>query len=86
MAGEATAADSDPADTDPKVIFGTEAPDASAIRPLGDLDKLRARGSRDGSAASSRTREAIGPILLIFLLQQNRFADGLDILQPVTGR
>ncbi len=81
LAGEAAAAD-----TDPKEIFATEALDGSAICPLGDLNKLRARGPREGNEASPPVREAIGPILLIFLLQQNRFSDGLDILQPVTGR
>lgn len=64
----------------------TETGQASQIAPLEDLDKLRARGSQDEAEKSPRGREAIGPILLIFLLQQNRFADGLDIQQPVTAR
>ncbi len=64
----------------------TETGQASQIAPLEDLDKLRARGSQDEAKTSPRVREAIGPILLIFLLQQNRFADGLDIQQPVIAR
>lgn len=81
LVGETTVAG-----TDHKETFRAEAVDAGAIGPLGDLDKLRARGPRDEGAASPRVREAIGPILLIFLLQQNRFSDGIDILQPVAGR
>ncbi len=69
-----------------KEAFLTETGQASQIAPLEDLDKLRARGSQDEAKTSPRVREAIGPILLIFLLQQNRFADGLDIQQPVTAR
>ncbi|MCH8181935.1 MAG: hypothetical protein IID55_02005 [Proteobacteria bacterium] len=83
LAGEATAAESDLEDTRPALIEDASPIGSSAA--LVDLDKLRARGTGD-SESTSRAREAIGPILLIFLLRQNRFADGIDILQPVTTR
>lgn len=81
LAGEASAVD-----TDFKETFRTEAGHTSLLAPLDDLGKLRARGPRDEGEASPRVREAIGPILLIFLLRQNRFADGIDVLQPITAR
>lgn len=81
LAGEASAADGDF-----KEAFHTRTADASLIAPLEDLEKLRARGPGEERDSSPRVREAIGPILLIFLLQQNRFSDGLDILQPVSPR
>ena len=81
LVGGATAAE-----TDFKETFRAKAGDASLIAPLDDLHKLRARGPQDEGEASPRVREAIGPILLIFLLQQNRFADGIDILQPIAAR
>ncbi len=81
LAGEASAADGDFNEA-----FHTRTADASVIAPLEDLEKLRARGPGEEREPSPRVREAIGPILLIFLLQQNRFSDGLDILQPVAGR
>ncbi len=81
LAGGATAAE-----TDFKETFRAKAGDASLIAPSDVLHKLQARGPRDEDEASPRMREAIGPILLIFLLQQNRFSDGLDVLQPITAR
>jgi hypothetical protein len=81
LAGEASAADGDF-----KEAFHTRTADASPLAPLQDLEKLRARGPGEEREPSPRVREAIGPILLIFLLQQNRFSDGLDILQPVSPR
>ncbi len=81
LAGGASAAD-----TDFKETFRIAAGDASPIAPLDDLEKLRARGPRDEGEASTRVREAAGPILLIFLLRQNRFADGINIQQPVIVR
>ncbi len=55
--------------------------------PVGDLDKLRARGAfSEESEPRERVRQALGPILLIYLLQQNRFSDGGNILQPVEAR
>ena len=81
LAGEAAAGDADFKET-----LHAKAGDTSLVAPLDDLDKLRARGSQDVEQVSPRVREAIGPILLIFLLQQNRFSDGLDILQPITPR
>lgn len=74
------------ADADFKETFHAKAGNTYLIAPLDDLDKLRARGPRDEGETSPRVREAIGPILLIFLLQQNRFSDGLDVLQPITTR
>ena len=81
LAGQATAVDANYTES-----FRAKAGDASLIAPLDDLRKLRARGPKEVGEASPRVREAIGPILLIFLLQQSRFADGVDILQPITPR
>lgn len=84
LAGPATAAD-----TGLKNTLHTEALEAGPVghdAAIVDLHKLRARGPGKDGGASVRTREAVGPILLIFLLRQNRFADGLDILQPVVTR
>ncbi len=81
LAGPAAAVDADFTET-----LHAKAGDTSLVVPLDDLDKLRARGPQDVEQVSPRMREAIGPILLIFLLQQNRFSDGLDILQPITPR
>ena len=71
---------------DSRKNIGVAALGASAGQPIGDLGKLRARGAGEQEARSARTREAIGPMLLIILLQQNRFSGGIDILQPVTAR
>ena len=59
---------------------------AADIAPLEDLDKLRARGPQDELESSSQVREAIRPLLLIFLLRQNRLNEGADILRPVVAR
>lgn len=84
LASGASAADDGPKDT-LLVQNGEASPVGSNAAPI-ELDKLRARGPANGEEASSRTRESIGPILLIMLLQRNRFSDGLDVLQPVTTR
>ena len=54
---------------------------------VGDLDEVRARGA-DPEQAEPReqVRQALGPILLIYLLQRNRFSDGGNILQPIVTR
>ncbi len=59
---------------------------AAEIAPLEDLDKLRARGPQREPESSTQVREAIRPILLIFLLRQNRLNGGVDILRPVVAR
>jgi hypothetical protein len=84
LAGPAAAAETGVKGTS-QILTG-EAGAVGSNAALVDLDKLRARGPGKEGEASTRTREAVGPILLIFLLQQNRFSDGLDVLQPVTAR
>ena len=93
LAGEARAVDIGLAvdtgfavDTGLKATVSVGAAKAGHLAPLDDLDKLRAQGPGEEGEPSAKVREASGPILLIFLLQQNRFADGIDVLQPITGR
>ena len=83
LAGEATAAEGDLEDTRPALIEDA-GPIGSSVA-LVDLDKLRARGTGD-SESTSRAREAIGPILRIFLLRQDRFADGIELRPPIAIR
>lgn len=93
LAGEASAAEGGLKETR-QALAGEALNDQDLILeagPIGssaalvDLDKLRARGTADSGDGTPRAREAIGPILLLFLLRQNRFADGIDILQPASA-
>ncbi len=83
LVGEATAVDTGLAvDIGLKATVSAEAAGVGHLAPLDDLDKLRAQGPGEEGEPSAKVREAIGPILLIFLLQQNRFSDGINILPP----
>ena len=67
--------------------FNLSYPNTADFGPLGDLDKLKAGGANSEKfEPRDAVRQALGPILLIYLLQQNRFSDGGNILQPVEAR
>ena len=51
---------------------------------LGDGDKFRTRGADPSEVRRfARAGDKLAPILLIYLLQQSRFSDGVNLLQPI---
>ncbi len=71
-------------DPEIKKPFGAEPLAAVNDGPLGDGDKFRTRGAAPSEVRRfARAGDKLAPVLLIYLLQQSRFSDGVNLLQPI---
>ncbi len=67
-----------------KELLGAEPLAAITDGPLGGGDKFRTRGADPSEVRRfARAGDKLAPVLLIYLLQQSRFSDGVNLLQPI---
>ncbi len=68
-------------DPEIKEPLGAEPLAAITDGPLGGSDKFRIRRADPSEVAQAPDK--LAPVLLIYLLQQSRFSDGVNLLQPI---